>query len=159
MPATFDEFFKAATGNSPYDYQRRLAGAPMEGTARSGPFPCRSQLISIPTGLGKTAAVVLAWLGNRLRSQSVTLKEPWPRRRVYCLPMRTLVEQTRDEVMRWIGNLEISAAELGLDETARAQLAWLKTHSPMILMGGEENDSARREWDIHPERPAILIGT
>jgi CRISPR-associated endonuclease/helicase Cas3 len=26
-------------------------------------------------------------------------------------------------------------------------------------MGGEENDAARREWDIHPERPAILIGT
>jgi CRISPR-associated endonuclease/helicase Cas3 len=26
---------------------------------------CQSQLINIPTGLGKTAAVVLAWLWNR----------------------------------------------------------------------------------------------
>jgi len=26
-------------------------------------------------------------------------------------------------------------------------------------MGGEENDTEKREWDIHPERPAILIGT
>jgi hypothetical protein len=29
--------------------------------------PCASQLISIPTGLGKTAAAVLAWLESHLR--------------------------------------------------------------------------------------------
>jgi len=67
MPSTFDTFFKTATGNVPYAYQRRLAcGEPGrtagagEGPAPSGPFPCASQLVSIPTGLGKTAAVVLA---------------------------------------------------------------------------------------------------
>ncbi len=49
--ASFDAFFKAATGNDPYDYQRRLAG---DTDGRS----CASQLISIPTGLGKTAAVL-----------------------------------------------------------------------------------------------------
>jgi CRISPR-associated endonuclease/helicase Cas3 len=54
MPATFDAFFHAATGNKPYDYQRRLAG----GDAGRA---CESQLISIPTGLGKTAAVMLTW--------------------------------------------------------------------------------------------------
>ena len=86
-------FFYAATGNVPYDYQCRLAGGD-SGTA------CRSQLINIPTGLGKTAAVVLAWLWNRvaapsLNSQPSTKNFPeWPRRLVYCLPMRTLVEQT-----------------------------------------------------------------
>jgi CRISPR-associated endonuclease/helicase Cas3 len=51
----FDRFFKGATGHEPFDYQRRLAGGD-SGTA------CRSRLINIPTGLGKTAAVVLAWL-------------------------------------------------------------------------------------------------
>lgn len=51
----FEVFFKTATGNAPYTYQCRLAGA-LEGPAPSGPFPCQSQLISIPTGLGKTAA-------------------------------------------------------------------------------------------------------
>jgi ERCC4-related helicase len=49
MPAPdFAEFFKAATANTPYDYQRRLAG---DGAGR----PCDSLLINIPTGLGKTA--------------------------------------------------------------------------------------------------------
>ncbi len=84
MPPTFAAFFQAATGGqTPYDYQHRLAcrepveragAAPLEEPAPSGPFPCQSQLINIPTGLGKTAAVVLAWLWNRVA------------RLVYCLP-------------------------------------------------------------------------
>lgn len=152
MPSLFAAFFAAATGNPPYDYQRRLAGDDVG-------HPCKSQLISIPTGLGKTAAVVLAWLWNRITYPDAAHRDTWPRRLVYCLPMRTLVEQTRDEIIHWIENLEQHADSLGLDPTAREQLAWLKTHSPVILMGGEENDAARREWDIHPERPAILIGT
>jgi len=55
MSPHFDAFFQKATGNVPYAYQRRLAGA-LEGPAPSGPFPCRSQLINIPTRLGKTTA-------------------------------------------------------------------------------------------------------
>ncbi|MFA6960864.1 MAG: CRISPR-associated endonuclease Cas3'' [Opitutaceae bacterium] len=152
MPATFDALFQAATGNAPYAYQRRLAGA-VEGPAPSGPFPCASQLISIPTGLGKTAAVVLAWLWNRV----VLGREDWPRRLVYCLPMRTLVEQTRDEVPKWLSNVleQSRSGILPLSESSETGLRWLLDHSPIILMGGEDAG----EWDIHPERPAILIGT
>jgi CRISPR-associated endonuclease/helicase Cas3 len=63
---------------------------------------CKSRLINIPTGLGKTAAIVsaiwtdssggeLAWLWNRvvlpsLNSQPSTLNSQWPRRLV-CLPV------------------------------------------------------------------------
>jgi hypothetical protein len=70
---TFEAFFKAATDHAPYDYQRRLAG----GDAGRA---CDSQLINVPTGLGKTAAAVLAWLWNRLfrslNSQPSTLRSP-----------------------------------------------------------------------------------
>lgn len=76
---SFDTFFHTVTGNPPYDYQSRLAGND-PGKA------CRSQLVNIPTGLGKTVAVVLAWLWNRVQLQN----PKWPRRLVYCLPMRTL---------------------------------------------------------------------
>lgn len=96
----FDEFFKQATGHPPFGYQRRLAcGEQQPGEAApewlSRGTGCRSQLINIPTGLGKTAAVVLAWLWNRLHSplnlQPSTLNPPnWPRRLVYCLPIRPL---------------------------------------------------------------------
>ena len=51
----FRPFFSAAFSDhrEPYAYQERLATD-----------PCESRLISIPTGLGKTAAVILAWLWN-----------------------------------------------------------------------------------------------
>ena len=84
---TFEEFFKAAMGHAPYDYQQRLAG--------DGGRPCESQLINVPTGLAKTAAVVLAWLWNRvapsLNSQPSTINPlQCPRRLAYCPPMGTL---------------------------------------------------------------------
>ena len=144
----FDAFFKAARGHEqePFDYQRRLAG---------GDAGCESRLINIPTGLGKTAAVMLAWLWNR-----VALNRPeWPRRLAYCLPMRTLVEQTQGEVETWLKNLLTKAEELGLSAEAKNHLSWLADHSPVVLMGGAELDSMKTEWDLHPERPAILIGT
>jgi CRISPR-associated endonuclease/helicase Cas3 len=151
---SFSDFFRAAAGNDndPYDYQRRLAcgerGSRAENEWLSGGTDCTSRLISIPTGLGKTAAVTLAWLWNRV----VLGNESWPRRLVYCLPMRTLVEQTRDEIHCWLDTLANKY-------TQNSGLAWLVSHSPVILMGGEENDAARREWDIHPEKSAIFIGT
>src|SRR5665213_2665148 len=67
----FDTFFRAVTRNLPYDFQRRLAcgernGRPEAEWLASG-TECNSHLINIPTGLGKTAAVVLAWLWNRVQ--------------------------------------------------------------------------------------------
>ena len=78
MSESFTSFFETATGNGPYDYQRRLAGdnslercRPLHPTS-SALFPCESLLIAIPTGLGKTAAVVMAWLGNRVGNPSIS---------------------------------------------------------------------------------------
>lgn len=156
---SFDNFFRTAMGadRSPYDYQCRLACGEPNGRAEAewlaGGTTCQSQLINIPTGLGKTAAVVLAWLWNRIHPQN----PQWPRRLVYCLPMRTLVEQTQAEVSKWIGNLLIAVekGKLVLSKAAIEQLRWLKDHSPVILMGGED----ATDWDIYPEKPTILIGT
>lgn len=153
MAGDFQKFFQTARGDnlSPYGYQCRLACGPgadpdQPETLRNGAV-CQSQLINIPTGLGKTAAVVLAWLWNRVALPSQISNRPsamrdpiapWPRRLVYCLPMRTLVEQTRAEAETWLKNL-------GLSETVGLHL----------LMGGEDAD----EWDLHPEKNVILIGT
>jgi hypothetical protein len=48
MASNFSEFFKAATGNEPYDYQRRLAGDPTVADAiLDGP---KSLVINVPAG-------------------------------------------------------------------------------------------------------------
>lgn len=94
---TLDRLWKCATGDATqagFPYQRRLA---LE------PWP---DLLKIPTGLGKTAGVALAWMRKRLEDDFRT-----PRRLVWCLPMRTLVEQTAKNVDVWLEN----ARRSGLD--------------------------------------------
>ncbi len=163
----FRDFFEAATGHTPYEYQCRLAcGEKDDGQSEEDwlthpdPKGYRSRLINVPTGLGKTAAVVLAWLWNRVAAQIENCKPEiengsWPRRLVYCLPMRTLVEQTQREVRRWLLHL----ARRYTKPQDGSDLRWLALHSPIVLMGGEDLTQRRREWDLWPEKPAILVGT
>jgi CRISPR-associated endonuclease/helicase Cas3 len=149
----FDEFFKLATcyHQGPFDYQCRLACGERKGRVEAewldDGTDCRSQLINIPTGLGKTAAVVLAWLWNRVIHTDAAHRKAWPRRLVYCLPMRTLVEQTRNETQTWL-----VAHDLDWDGKSETRSSKVGVH---ILMGGEDDG----EWDIYPEENAILIGT
>src|SRR5436189_1785796 len=122
----FDTFFEKATKDRPFPYQHRLATD-----------PSLPQLIDVPTGAGKTAAVILAWLWRRHYADDETRKAT-PRRLIYCLPMRVLVEQTEAAAKTWLKNL-------GPEKKVCVH----------VLMGGEEAE----DWDVHPERDAILIGT
>ena len=99
------------------------------------------RVLIAPTGSGKTAAVTLGWATRRLHSPDCT-----PRRLVWCLPMRTLVEQTADAVRQWFGKL--SAETNGGDSLPRPE----DVH---VLMGGVDAEG----WLERPERPAVLVGT
>jgi CRISPR-associated endonuclease/helicase Cas3 len=128
----YTQFFSKSfpKANQPYHYQSQLAGTSLEPSESS----CASRLIVIPTGMGKTAAVIHAWLWNRIHRAS----EKWPRRLVYCLPMRTLAEQTFQCVYTWLKAHDLQT-QVGLH----------------LLMGGESSTN----WEQHPEADAILIGT
>ncbi len=67
-----------------------------------------------------------------------------PRRLVYCLPMRVLVEQTAANVRLWLENL-VKANLLSPQNKPAVH----------VLMGGE----IAQDWDFFPERESILIGT
>ncbi len=138
MSQSFDEFFERATRVGSYPYQRRLAGGDLGR-------PCASLRIHVPTGAGKTEAVLLAWLWNRIALG----RRDWPLRLVYCLPMRVLVEQTAERAERILRNLELYVDKPSQDPRGGK----IALH---ILMGGEDDEE---EWDGYPERPAILIGT
>lgn len=95
-----------------------------------------------PTGSGKTAAVTLGWAAARIRSPNAT-----HRRLIWCLPMRTLVEQTADAVKGWFGTL---SRQGGIAEGA------IPTRDDVhVLMGGVEGAN----WLDHPERPTVIVGT
>lgn len=126
-PENFEQFFLEVVGQQPYPYQRKLA---------EEPWP---DLLDIPTGLGKTAAVTIAWLYKRLTSDTNT-----PRRLVWCLPMRVLVEQTKRNVEAWLA----ASAKFFEAQGLTPPKAWM-------LMGGETESG----WVEQPEEAAILIGT
>lgn len=130
----FHDFFKNATGNSPYPYQQRLA--------ESENIP---DIVEVPTGLGKTDAIILGWLWRR-RFAKTDIRAKTPRRLVFCLPMRVLVEQTREKVEEWLNKLHL------LGNNSQSDRNWI---SVTILMGGED----KQNWDLYPERDAIIIGT
>lgn len=94
----FMSLFNQATENpAPLPYQKRLALA--------DPLPT---LLDVPTGLGKTAAAVLAWVWRR-RFAAPEVRQATPRRLVYCLPMRVLVEQSYTETVKWLHRLGLLA--------------------------------------------------
>jgi len=121
----YNSFFHEALSQSPYPYQHKLA---------SNPWP---DILRIPTGMGKTASIILAWLFKRTNGDSET-----PARLVYCLPMRVLVEQTARATERWINTL--------------AEKRLLNSKPVVhVLMGGEGST----DWDLHPHKDTILVGT
>lgn len=122
---SFGTLFTEATTENPFPYQERLATG-----------PTLPSLIHIPTGAGKTLAIVLAWLWRRCFHPDPAVRAATPRRLVYCLPMRNLVEQTRDDIEKCISKLKVD----------------VRLH---VLMGGDVDD----EWLLHPEADAILVGT
>ncbi len=116
--AGFAAYFRRATGRAAYPYQVRLAE-----------LPIGNRILQVPTGAGKTAAAIVGWLYRRDQGDG-------PRRLVYCLPMRVLVEQTAEEARQWCQRVAPGV-------------------SVRVLMGGDVDT----EWDVHPEAPAILVGT
>lgn len=121
---TFDAMFRAATGFGPHGYQARIAQSGLPDVVRA------------PTGTGKTG-IILAWLW---RQRSDEHKDATPRRLVYALPQRTLVDQVANQARTWLENLKLT------DDIA--------LH---VVMGGRGESQGEWREDMH--RPAIVIGT
>jgi CRISPR-associated endonuclease/helicase Cas3 len=120
----FEEFFQRATGHTPHGYQTRIA--------HGGLRP----VVQAPTGTGKTG-VILAWLWRRFYGPD---RDGTPRRLVYAMPQRSLVEQVAGEAGRWLENLGLA------DRVA--------LH---VVMGGA--GASQRQWRLDMHEPAIVVGT
>jgi len=135
---TLDAHFKALTGFAPFRWQRRLMDA-----FAAGDVPAA---LDIPTGLGKTAAMA-AWLVARAGGA------PLPRRLVYVVDRRAVVDQATGEAERLREALEGPAAghlKEGLGMTPAEKLA-------ISTLRGRFVDN--RDWLEDPSAPAIIVGT
>ena len=100
------------------------------------------RVLVTPTGSGKTAAVTLGWTAHRLRSPDST-----PRGLIWCLPMRTLVDQTAEAVQKWFGRL---APETRLGDAAPAAGRAPRGSQSVAGVRWRRSDPARREVRYRP---------
>lgn len=121
---SYETWFLETTGFAPRRWQQVLA---LDATVRS-------RCLRLPTGQGKTLGALAAWTWNRV----VERRQTWPRRLIWCLPMRSLTEQT-------------AAVARGFLNAACPQDP-PKVH---VLMGG----ASRTEWHLFPEENAVIVGT
>jgi CRISPR-associated endonuclease/helicase Cas3 len=125
---SFDAAFAALTGNRPFPWQRDL----YENWFVRGRFP---DACVLPTGLGKTS-VVAVWLIALRAAQAAV-----PRRLVYVVNRRTVVDQTTTEA-----------------EALRRNAAAAGVPTPSIsTLRGQFADN--REWTADPSQPAVVVGT
>jgi CRISPR-associated endonuclease/helicase Cas3 len=145
--ADFDLTFEALTGNSPFPWQSRLYGQ-----FATGHFPATACL---PTGLGKTSIIAI-WL-----IALANYPERVPRRFVYVVNRRTVVDQTTDEVIKYRKHLsakpELAATKKALEELCAIPLQ--VNGSPLAISTLRGQFADNREWSTDPARPAVICGT
>ncbi|MEQ1616906.1 MAG: type I-U CRISPR-associated helicase/endonuclease Cas3 [Terricaulis sp.] len=131
-----EQDFRALTGFTPLAWQARL----YREHFADGSLP---SAVDVPTGLGKTSVMAL-WLIARARGVKL------PRRLVYIVDRRAVVDQATDEAVRLRKALEGEAAHL-------KALLKLDRKLPISTLRGQFQDN--REWREDPAAPAIIVGT
>ncbi|NDY96973.1 type I-U CRISPR-associated helicase/endonuclease Cas3 [Wenzhouxiangella limi] len=135
-------FFEQITGFAPYPWQRRCFHQVLAGQTPAA--------LTLPTGTGKTSFVLLYLLAL---AQGAAL----PRRLVYVVDRRAIVDQTGAQVLDWIGSLS-KIEEIA--EPLKAMAAFTGIDAPVIetgiLRGGLADTG---EWRLDPAKPAVVIGT
>jgi CRISPR-associated endonuclease/helicase Cas3 len=128
-------------GHLPFPWQERL----FQKFCHSD-FP---SALDLPTGLGKTSVMAI-WLLARAFAHE-TNRRAIPRRLVYVVDRRAVVDQATTETEKLRHWLDGAAAEikkpLGLD----------KGRLPISTLRGQYLDN--REWLADPTAPAIIVGT
>ena len=131
-------------GREPYRWQRDLYELLLRGEIPDA--------LEIPTGLGKTAIIAI-WLAARISGAAL------PRRLVYVVDRRVVVDQATTEAERVAFNLD--GFLIGLPrhqaESWKANLGLHSTRLPISTLRGQYADN--RQWLENPAQSAIIVGT
>ena len=140
----FGKVFEQTTGYSPFPWQDDLYWRYFS----QGKFPPSCNL---PTGLGKTSVVAI-WL-IALANQP----EKVPRRLVYVVNRRTVVDQTTNEVEKVRANLRSAGLFEPLARLCASPVE--DDDAPLAISTLRGQFADNREWSADPSRPAVIIGT
>lgn len=149
----FDDSFSLLTGYPPMRWQQRLFDLFVRDEIPA--------VLDLPTGLGKTSvmAIWLIALAEQAGAGAVRL----PRRLVYVVDRRTVVDQATDEALKLRNTLKALDTN-GATGWIRGALDKLCVDhnddaSPLAISSLRGELADNREWQADPARPAIVIGT
>ena len=159
----FTDFFREITGHEPRDYQVRLAERLASGEPPSH--------LSVPTGMGKTLAVLLGWL--YALAQDAEQASRRRRRRVVPLRLHLVVDRRAvvDDSLEAALKIKEALGEGAGDRSVARQVAEVLRSAFAIpaeaevlevrrLRGGlADADRDLTEHTRYPSRPAIIVGT
>lgn len=137
----FSKLFQALTETIPFPWQESLYDKFIEGEIPSS--------ADLPTGLGKTSVIAI-WL-----IALMTHSDKMPRRLVYVVNRRTVVDQTTSEAER----LRKRLCECPELMRKLAGLNAIPTDMPLALSTLRGQFADNREWCADPARPAVIVGT
>ena len=143
-----EKTFRSLTGNSPFPWQRRLYEKWVLGN-----FP---QSCDLPTGSGKTSVVAL-WLIALAENPKI------PKRLVYVVNRRTVVDQTTDEVEKMAEKLAKAdrreLSNLCANLSCLSAIDFPEKEVPLAISTLRGQRADNRAWSADPCRPAVIIGT
>jgi CRISPR-associated endonuclease/helicase Cas3 len=153
---SFRSIFLALTDNEPFPWQGKLF---LRLAAGDLPRHC-----DVPTGLGKTSviAVWIAALGATLANPAQHRQVP--RRLVYIVDRRVVVDQATKEVEQLQTRLQ-DAGETETRAVLRPLVATLVQAATVPITSGVTVSTLRGKfadnhaWHLDPSRPAIVVGT
>jgi CRISPR-associated endonuclease/helicase Cas3 len=136
-PEAFSKTFQLLTGNTPFPWQEKLFGKFLEGQDKL-PASC-----NLPTGLGKTNVIAI-WLIALAQT-----KGKLPRRLVYVVNRRTVVDQTTAEVERIRSRVKTA----GIGDVLRRVCGLEDNEPPLAISTLRGQFADNREWSANPSRP------
>ncbi len=139
----FASMFEKATGQLPFPWQSAL----YERFA-VGEIP---DAVSLPTGLGKTSVIAIWMIALAMHPCKV------PRRLVYVVNRRTVVDQTTTEAQKLIAAL--TKPVLADLNQRLCSLCALPCESPLAISTLRGQFADNGEWRRDPARPSVIIGT
>jgi CRISPR-associated endonuclease/helicase Cas3 len=151
----FKRAFRALMENEPFPWQCELYRRLSAGDWK------RLTACDIPTGLGKTAVIPIWLIALANRGQDV------PRRLVYVVNRRTVVDQAtdeaeriRDKLTKHGGNGPVSEVD-GVCSRLKSLCALDADpdSAPLAISTLRGQFADNGEWSADPARPAIIVGT
>lgn len=142
--ADFPAYFRSVHGFEPFPWQVRLT----ESVLADGRWP---EVIDLPTGSGKTAAIDTAVF--TLAAQP----DHFPRRVVFVIDRRIIVDQVCNRAR--VIEEAISGAQTGVLHRIRERFLTITDGAPLgvaALRGGVPIDN---EWTHRPDQPWVVVST